>query len=133
MSGLLVFLYDGHCRFCSNGARVMKRLARPGDLELRDFQAAGTLASFPQVSLDQCMEAAQLVDAQGHAWSGLEAVVRAGATRWFFRPALWIYRLPVLRPILDRLYAWVAANRYRLFGRVPCADDACAIHLKPRG
>ena len=128
----LVFLYDGHCRFCSNGARVMKRLARPNDLELRDFQAPGVLAAFPQVSFDQCMEAAQLVDTQGHAWSGLEAVVRAGATRWFFRPALWVYQVPLLRRLGDRLYEWVAANRYRLFGRVPCDDTACAVHLRPR-
>jgi predicted DCC family thiol-disulfide oxidoreductase YuxK len=130
-SAPLVFLYDGHCRLCSNSAKVMKRLAHPEELELLDFQSPGALDTFPQVSFQQCMEAAQLVDRQGHAWSGLEAVVRGGATRWYFRPALWVYRVPLLRQLGDRIYAWVAANRYRLFGRVDCGDSACAVHLKP--
>ena len=111
----------------------MKRLARPGELALVDFQGPGALFPFPQVTYDDCMKEAQLVDGKGHAWSGLEAVVRAGATRFFFRPALWAYQVPFLRRLGDRLYEWVAANRYRLFGRVPCEDDACQVHLrKPR-
>ena len=61
----LVFLFDGHCRLCANGARIMKRLARPGELALVDFQGPGALFPFPQVTYDDCMKEAQLVDGKG--------------------------------------------------------------------
>jgi predicted DCC family thiol-disulfide oxidoreductase YuxK len=129
----LVFLYDGRCRLCTRGAAVMSRLSAPGRLELRDFQQPGALDAFPQVSYDRCMEAAQLVTHDGRAWSGLEAVVRALRTRRVLGLPAAMYYVPGLRALLDRLYGWVAANRYSIMGRVPDCDDAgCRVHFGPR-
>jgi len=131
---MLVFLYDGHCRLCLKGAGLMARLARPGSVELVDFQAAGALEPFPQVDHAACMAAAQLVSGDGQAWSGLTAIVRALATRPLLRPFTWVYFVPGMRALADALYRWVAANRYRIMGRAECADEACALHdAAPRG
>ena len=129
----LVFLYDGLCRLCAGSARRMHWIARPGTLEMRDFQQPGALAPFPQVTFDQCMEAARLVDGHGHVWSGLDAVFRAAATRWFLTPLYWIYRIPPVRWLGDKLYVQVAENRYRWFGRnaPQCSDTGCQVHLRP--
>ena len=128
----LAFLYDGHCRLCLNGAALMRRLARPGSVELVDFQAPGALAAFPQVDYATCMAAAQLVSGDTRAWSGLEAVVRALATRPLLRAVTWLYFVPGVRTLADVLYRWVAANRYRFLGRTACADGACALHDRAR-
>jgi len=127
-----VFLYDGHCRFCTAGSERMRRLTRPGVLTLRDFQQPGVLADYPQLTHDQCMRQAQLVAPDGRVFGGMEAVVRALMTRpvfgWFAR----LYYVPGIRWLADALYAWVAANRYRIFGRTvegSCDSDACSVHF----
>jgi predicted DCC family thiol-disulfide oxidoreductase YuxK len=107
----------------------MRRIALPGRLELRDFQQAGVLDAYPQVTYDQCMEAAQLVTTDGRAWGGLEAIVRALMTRPVLGLFARAYYLPGLRQVADVLYGWVAANRYRLLGRAPCDGDACQVHF----
>lgn len=126
----LVFLYDGRCRLCVRGSRLMGRLAARGRLELRDFQQPEALRPFPQVTYEQCMQAAQLVTRDGRAWSGLEAVVRALRTRRLLGLPAAVYYVPGLRTVADRFYEWVAAHRYSIMGRTPDCDDAgCRVHF----
>jgi predicted DCC family thiol-disulfide oxidoreductase YuxK len=133
MASPLVFLYDGQCKLCLRGAALMRRVARPGRLEVRDFQQPEGLVAYPQVTYEQCMEAAQLVNTDGQAWSGLEAIVRALMTRPLLGLFARAYYLPGLRQLGDALYRWVAANRYRFLGREACDDNACQVHLRPPG
>lgn len=109
----------------------MARMAKPGALELRDFQAPGALDAFPHVTYAECMKAAQLVTADGLAWSGLEAIVRALATRPLLGFLNGLYLLPGIRRCADAIYRWVARNRYRLLGRAHCTDGSCAMHFTP--
>jgi predicted DCC family thiol-disulfide oxidoreductase YuxK len=124
----MTFLFDGHCRLCVEGGRLMSRLARAGSVELVDFQVPGVLDRFPGLTHAECMRAAQLVTVGGHVASGLEAIVLALATRPLFRWMAWIYFVPGLRQIADAVYGWVARNRYRFLGRVECPGGACALH-----
>jgi predicted DCC family thiol-disulfide oxidoreductase YuxK len=130
--GKYVILYDGHCKLCTRGARRLGSLARAGAVEAVDFQQAGALARFPGLTHDACMQAMYLVAPDGQLFRGFEAAVRVAATR----PVLGIlpgaYYLPGIRQLCDRLYAWVAANRYRLFGKTvadECADGTCTLHF----
>jgi predicted DCC family thiol-disulfide oxidoreductase YuxK len=129
---LSYLLFDGHCRFCTQGSRRLLRLARPGAIQLLDFQEPGVLQRFPGLSLDDCMREIKLVGGEGRVFGGAEAVARAIATRGV--PGAWayLYYVPGLRQLLDFLYAWVARNRYRFMGRTECASDACAVHLGRR-
>ena len=127
----MAFLFDGHCRLCVGGARLMSRLARAGTVELVDFQAPGALERFPGLTHADCMGAAQLVTGDGRVATGRAALVRALATRSVFRAVTWIYFVPGIRPAADALYRWVARNRYRFLGRVECPSGACALHERP--
>jgi len=126
----MAFLFDGHCRLCVNGAGLMLRLARPGVVELVDFQVPGALASFPEVTHERCMRAAQLVTIDGRVFSGLEAIVRALSTRPILGLIAGIYFIPGVRQAADVVYRWVAANRHRFMGRSSCHDAACALHRR---
>jgi predicted DCC family thiol-disulfide oxidoreductase YuxK len=126
-----VVLYDGHCRICTGGARRLAALARPGAVEMRDFQEPGVLAAFPQLTYERCMQAMQLVTPEGRVFSGAEAVVRALATRRLVGAPAYLYYVPGLRSLADGAYAWIARNRYRLSGAPACDDAGCALHCPP--
>ena len=132
MQSPAVLLYDGHCRLCRGGADRILRLAKPGAIELRDFQQPGALDAFPGVTHEACMQAIHLVTPAGEVSRGAQAVVEAIATRGGLTRAARVYYLPGLRQLIDAAYAFVARHRYR-FGRGPaCEDGACALHFAPR-
>jgi predicted DCC family thiol-disulfide oxidoreductase YuxK len=134
--GKYIVLYDGHCKICTRGARQLVALARPGAVEAVSFQEPGVLERFPGLSHEACMQAMYLVAPDGRLFRGFEAAVQAVATRPFLRFLAYAYYLPGIRQICDRLYAYVAANRYRLFGKLAanheCAEDACSLHFPRR-
>lgn len=125
-----VLLYDGHCRLCIAGARRLSDWARPGAIELANFQDRGVLARFPELTHGQCMQAMHLVEPDGRVFRAAEAVVAVLLTRG--RAFAWarLYYLPGLRWLIERAYEWVARNRYRLVGRAECADGGCALHSR---
>ena len=132
--GRYVVLYDGLCRFCVAGAKKLQRLARPGALDLVNFQEPGALDRFPGIPRDSCMRQMHLVTPTGRVYGGLEAAVQAVATRPVLGRAAYLYYLPGLRWLLDRLYALIAANRYRIMGRAvaagECEGGTCALHFR---
>jgi predicted DCC family thiol-disulfide oxidoreductase YuxK len=123
-------LYDGHCNLCTNGARRLARWARPGSLELVDFQQSGALERFPGLTYEQCMQAMQLVEPNGRIRHGADAVVASLLTRGW--PFAWarLYYVPGLRFMADSAYAWVARNRYRFMGHTECQSGTCRLPAK---
>jgi predicted DCC family thiol-disulfide oxidoreductase YuxK len=128
-----VVLYDGHCRICTAGARQLAALARPGAVEMCDFQEPGVLAAYPQLTHEQCMRAMQLVTPDGRVFEGAEAVAHSLYSRPLLGSLARLYYVPGVRTFADLIYAWVARNRYRLGGRAAdvCDDAGCALHLPP--
>jgi predicted DCC family thiol-disulfide oxidoreductase YuxK len=130
--GRHVVLYDGACRFCQAGMKRLVAWARRGAIEPVDFQQPGALDRFPGLTHDACMRQMHLVTPAGKVYGGFEAAVRAMMTRpvlgWLAR----LYYLPGLRQLLDALYTWIAARRYRLLGKQiaagECPDGTCAVH-----
>jgi len=130
MTAPAILLYDGHCRLCVGGARRLQALARRGAIELRDFQQPGVVDAFSGLTRDDCMRAMVIVTPDGRRIRGAQAVVEALATRRLIGQLARLYYLPGLRSQADAAYAWIARNRYRIFGRTPaCDDDACTLHF----
>ena len=128
-----VLLYDGHCAFCEAQSKNLARLARPGAIERVSFQDPGVLDRFPGVTYDACMRAMHLIAPDGRVFIGFEAVARALATRPVLKLLAYLYYLPGVRFLCDRLYEFIAARRYRIMGRAVASGecgDACAIHLR---
>jgi predicted DCC family thiol-disulfide oxidoreductase YuxK len=61
--------------------------------------------------------------------SGAESAFRILATRWYFRPALWLYLVPGIRHGVDAMYRLIARNRHRLGGgsTTTCDTGACGL------
>jgi predicted DCC family thiol-disulfide oxidoreductase YuxK len=130
--GKYIILYDGSCRFCTAQSRNLAALARRGAVEAVNFQAAGLLERFPGISHEACMQAMHLVTPDGRIYKGFEAAVRAVATRPVLGWIAYAYYLPGLRQMIDWLYAFIAARRYRLFRRSratsECESGTCKLH-----
>jgi predicted DCC family thiol-disulfide oxidoreductase YuxK len=131
--GRYIVLYDGHCRFCSAGAKQLAKLAWPGVIELVSFQEPAVLERFPGVPLEACRRRMHLVTPAGRVYGGFEAAVQAVATRPVLGWIAYAYYLPGLRQMLDLVYAVVAANRYRIMGKAvaagACEGGTCALHF----
>jgi predicted DCC family thiol-disulfide oxidoreductase YuxK len=119
-----VVVFDGDCGICTTLAGVVERHLRPPAAVLAwqrlDLAALG-------LTVEQCVEALQYVDAAGRVYSGELAVAALlRASRPWARPAGYVIALPGVRTVAGYAYRWVARNRSRLPGGTP----ACS--LPPR-
>ncbi|MDH3196837.1 MAG: alpha/beta fold hydrolase [Candidatus Krumholzibacteria bacterium] len=106
-----VLVYDGACAFCRRALERIRR--RAGDrIEYAPYQEAA--ARFPSIPRREFERAVQLVDLDGTATAGAEAILRAYALSGR-RAGLWMYRhFPGFRWMAERIYDWVARYRGRL-------------------
>jgi predicted DCC family thiol-disulfide oxidoreductase YuxK len=132
--GRFVILYDGQCRFCTEGSRRLEAWMRRACVERADFHLPSVLDRFPGLAHEKCMQRLHLVAPDGRVFAGVEAIVRALATRPLLGRLALLYFVPGLRQLLDGLYKVIAAHRYRLMGRAvaagECEGGTCSIHFQ---
>lgn len=113
--GPIAFM-DGECALCSTGARLIARLDHRDEFRICPTQSRLGRAVLRHYGLDPDDPESWLYLADGVAYESLDGVIRAGR-----RLGGVGHLLVVLRPLppaaQDWLYARLARNRYRLFGR----------------
>jgi predicted DCC family thiol-disulfide oxidoreductase YuxK len=125
----MVVLFDGHCRFCTRGAKTIARRFGADRVTTRDFQEAGVLDDYPGVTHEACMKKIHLVMPDGRVYAGAEAFARLFATVRIVGWIAFVYYVPGLRQIAELVYTLVARARYRLFGRrEACNGGTCHMH-----
>lgn len=100
---------------CRGSALWLMRRAKVADrLEILPCRSRPRRERYPQISDEACMQAMQLVLADGRVLSGGEAVPellrRVRGWRWVAA----LVGVPPLLPVTRRIYAWIARNRMRL-------------------
>ena len=123
----LTVLYDGACNLCRASVTRVRRLDSGGRIELLDLRGASVAVRFPQVNLEEAMRLMQAVDRSGHVYSGADAWARIGLTLPGWRFMAWVILVPGIHFVAQRVYAWIARNRYR-WNREICEDGTCALH-----
>lgn len=140
MSARLTLYYDGDCAFCTREAARLARWDRRGQLAFVDIAQAG----FDPAPLGMTMAELnrELVSrtAQGAVLVGVDSMLAAYPL--VGRGALvWPLRVPLLRPVLARMYRLFAQHRNtisRLLGvkQPACTDAVCGLgnpFLRGRG
>ena len=124
-----IVLYDGDCPLCRKTTEFLKRLDWFGRLRFHNCRDTAAIPAHT-AHLDPArmiQEMHVLTPDRANAYSGFRAV------RWIAGrvPALWpLYPLlfiPGTARLGQRLYLWVARNRFRL---MPCRDGVCTIPPK---
>lgn len=124
-----ILLYDGNCALCRKGVDHLRRLDWLGVLRYADARDREHLpATDPPLDAERLLQEMHLVPpAGGPIYHGF------GAFRWLAwrLPLLWplapFLYLPGVPSLGQRIYLWVARNRFRL---VPCHGGVCT--LPPR-
>ena len=124
----LLVLYDSDCGICTRSARLLRLLDRRARLHLLPLQAAGDVAGAPQ--RDVLLEAIHVRDEYGRWSVAGNACIRIGQEVPVLRPLAILAGLPVMRRLVERLYALLARRRYRISRLL--GDDACQIERRPR-
>lgn len=111
----LTVFYDGACPVCSAEMARVRRRDAAGDVQLVDC-AAGGFNEAPWrsegVSQAQMMEAMHVRDAQGQWHRGADALALIyGCIQVPWLARLWGH--PLSRPVMRRVYPWLARNRQR--------------------
>lgn len=120
----LTVFYDTDCGFCSHSAAVLRKLDRHHRIDLMPLnQAAWAVADAPPEA--QLLELMHARDGSGRWFIGGQAWLRIADELPLLRPIGWIGRLPLIRHLVEPVYAVVARNRHNLSRLL--GDDACSI------
>lgn len=115
----LTIFYDASCPMCAREMRGLKARDRGGRLELVDCSAPDfdqTVLAGTPIRREDLMTLIHARDAHGRWLIGPEVLNAAYAAAGYEAIArIWGSRR--LRPLLDRLYRWVARNRHLLSPR----------------
>ena len=123
-SGLDV-VFDGRCGVCTRAALWLARRDRRGRLRLHPYQHPGVLERFG-LSEAAAHSAAWAFAGEGsraRSYRGAAAIDRALDEALGVKVFLPLYLVPGVRWVQDRVYRWVAENRYRLRGVTPWCEQ----------
>jgi len=109
-----IFVFDGYCVLCSTGASFIMRHDPEGKVRFLSAQSPLGAAVYAHFSLP--LDASYLLITPDGTFKKTTGYFRlADILGGWFRLGK-IFKL-IPRVIRDRLYDWVATNRYRLFGK----------------
>jgi predicted DCC family thiol-disulfide oxidoreductase YuxK len=125
--GTLTILYDQTCVLCTRSKERLERWRTAGAFRFLPLQSPDARALVPGMDEKAYLGAMHAVE-DGKVFSGHEG--------WFrimrFAPLPGALAAALMPGWLAApLYAWVARNRYRWFGRV-CEGGTCQVHPKPK-
>jgi predicted DCC family thiol-disulfide oxidoreductase YuxK len=115
-------VFDGMCRMCSRLAEVLRRWDKRSNIEVVASQSPGVMARFPWIPVAAYAQAIQLVGPGGETWQGAAAIERLLGVLPRGRWISWVFHVPFVRALADRLYRWVARNRYHMGCGEHCAS-----------
>ncbi|HYF16213.1 MAG TPA: DUF393 domain-containing protein [Phycisphaerales bacterium] len=118
-------LLDGQCAACRREGRFIQRLDRGrGLVAIEDIARPGFDPARYGLSWPQVAGSIHAILPGGSVINGMEVFRRvygAVGRGWMLGWTAW----PVLRPFVDRSYAWFARNRVRWFGG--CRPDGTCV------
>ncbi len=115
-------VYDGHCKVCGRMVKLLTKWDRNHELEIISSQAPGVQARFPWIPPRAYMESLQVIrTSAGKTWQGAAALEELLNVMPKGRLVSWLFKIPLVRPLVDRSYRWFARNRYKLGCGEHCA------------
>lgn len=116
-------IYDGDCKVCSRLVKLLTKWDRHHELEIIPSQKPGVQQRFPWIPARSYVDSIQVIrNADGKTWQAADALEQLLNALPKGRLISWLFKIPFVRPLVDRFYRWFARNRYR-FG---CGDH-CAV------
>jgi predicted DCC family thiol-disulfide oxidoreductase YuxK len=120
----LVVFYDADCGFCTRSALILRRLDWLHHLEIVPLgQAHDVVPDAPPEA--ELLERMHARDADGEWFIGGQAWLRITDELPLLRPLGLVARLPLIRDLVEPVYAVIAGNRHRI--SLLLGDAACRV------
>jgi len=111
-----IAVMDGECTLCSFGARMVHRLDHTGEIRICQIQTELGQQLMAENGLDPIDPESWLFIEDGKALRDFDALIRVGERSGGIGRLLSVLRV-IPKGLRDRLYLWIARNRYRFLGR----------------
>lgn len=120
-TGTLRVFYDGACPSCRRDRRQYERLAgRAGDqVEWVDITGRDDELKARGIDPDMALKELHVEDQDGRIHSELDAYILLMSRVPLLKPLAWLIGLPVIRPLLSRIYHRMVMKRLSRTGRLP--------------
>lgn len=116
-------IYDGDCAFCLRWVSWFQARDRDRRLVFIPFQEPAELARLPAIPRSALERAMHLVSLQGDIYAGAAALPPIlGLLPWGWTLS-WLFKIPGVPWLADRMYRLVARNRHRL----GCGSATCTL------
>ena len=111
-----VLIYDADCALCEATKNFLAGWDSRHSILYLHFQESNAKSLLPLLAGKDHLEAMYFVDKTGKSWKGMEAAREILRHLPLGRPLAWLFYLPGAPFLADRLYTWIARNRYLWFG-----------------
>ena len=115
-TGRPALIYDANCALCEATKKFLARWDTGHSILYLHFQESKAQALLPFLAGMDHLEAMYFLDDTGKSWKGIEAAREILRFLPFGPPLAWLFYLPGVPYLADRLYTWIARNRYLWFG-----------------
>lgn len=114
----LVVYYDGACPKCVRDRETYEKLAGSPSDEVCWFDITGRDSQLQELGIDpqKALSELHVRDTNGRIVSELDAYILLMNKVRLLKPLAWIIGLPLIRPLLARLYHWLVDRRLRIRG-----------------
>lgn len=112
--------YDGACPQCIKDRRKYEKLAGKSGTQICWVDITGQEQQLRDIGIDPASALTELHirDEHGQVHSELDAYILIMRRVSLLRPLAWLIGLPLIRPLLARLYHWQVNRRLRRSGRL---------------
>lgn len=108
-------VYDGFCNVCKRLVHMLTKWDGGKLLEILPSQTPGLHARFPWIPSRAYLESVQVIESRtGRTWQGAAALEQILDIMPKGKLLSWVFSIPLVRPLAEKLYRWFARNRYKL-------------------
>ncbi len=108
-------VYDGFCNVCKRLVHMLTKWDGKNEMEILPSQTPGLHARFPWIPARAYLESVQVIETHtGRTWQGAAALEQILDIVPKGKLISWIFSIPFVRPIAEKIYRWFARNRYKL-------------------
>lgn len=120
-NGRLRVYYDGSCPSCIKDRERYEQLAgdKADQVQWIDITGRDEELKRKGIDPDTALQELHVEDERGQIHRELDAYILLMSRVPVLKPLAWLIGLPVIRPLLARLYHWMVNRRLRRTGRLP--------------
>jgi len=117
-SNKVTVYYDGACPKCVRDRQNYEQLAGEDGDQVCWFDITGEESRLRELGIDpeKALTELHVQDESGRIYSELDAYILLMHKVPVLRPLAWVIGLPVIRPLLARLYHWMVNRRLKKRG-----------------